>query len=234
MLGVLAWGDAGWGDELALGLFITLQLAIASFALGLILGALGAAAKLSGNRPAATVADMYTTIGRGVPELLVIYLVFYGGGYVVSATAGLLGNRDAVELGAFGAGVIALGTVQGAYATEVLRAAIAAIPRGQVEAARALGLNTTLLYRRILLPQLLRFALPGLGNLWLALLKETALVSIIGLEDLLRASSIAIGVTRMPFTFYFAVASAYLLLTVASLIYLRWAEARSMRHLRSS
>lgn len=215
---------AGYGSGILAGAALTLLVAAASLVLGLAIGGLGAWARL-GRRPVlARLAEGYTTLIRGVPELLLLLLLYFGGTKLLSA---LLGRY--VEVDALSAGIAALSLLSGAYATEVLRAAAAAVPAGQIEAAEALGMHRGLRFRRIILPQLWRFALPGLGNVWQTLLKDTALVSVVGLEELMRKAQIAAGATRQPFTWYGLAALAYLALTALSELALARLERRARR-----
>ena len=229
---LLSFGDAGWGDEMLRGALMTLAVSLASMALGLALGALGAAAKLSALAPARWAAEGYTTIVRGVPELLVIYLLFFGGNGAVMFIAGIFGYGGYIELDAFTIGTFAVGVVSGAYSTEVIRGAVLAVPRGQIEAAQAIGMGRFLLFRRIMLPQVARFALPGLGNVWQLTLKDTSLISVTGLVEIMRQAHVAAGSTRQPFTFYLVAAGLYLLLTTFSTYGFRRAEAWAGRGVR--
>lgn len=214
---LLAWGDAGWGDEMVRGAVWTLLLATVAFVLGVAVGSIGAAAKLSHLPPLRWLGQGYTTVIRGVPDLLVIYLLFFGGNQAVMAIArGLFGYDGYIELDAFTIGAIALGTVSGAYSTEVIRGAVQAVPYGQIEAARGCGMSGWLLFRRIMVPQVARYALPGLGNVWQLTLKDTSLISIVGLVEIMRSASIASGSTQKPFVFYLSAACLYLLLTAGS------------------
>ncbi|HEX5078035.1 MAG TPA: ABC transporter permease [Geminicoccaceae bacterium] len=213
---LLSFGDQGWGDEMLRAAAMTLAVSLSSMALGLVFGALGAAAKLSSIAPARWLAEGYTTVVRGVPELLVIYLLFFGGSGAVMFVAALFGYHGYVELNAFTIGTLAIGAICGAYATEVIRGAVLAVPRGEIEAAQAIGMPRRLMFRRILLPQVARFALPGLGNVWQFTLKDTALISVTGLVEIMRQAHIAAGSTRQPFTFYVVAAVLYLLLTTFS------------------
>lgn len=216
MLQLLAWGRDGWGDEFVLATLMTVAVALASYAIGTAIGLAGAAAKLSGIAPLDWLATGYTTVVRGVPDLLIIYLFFFGGSGALMAVARVFGHAGYIEVPAFMTGCIAVGCVCGAYATEVIRGAIAAVPRGQIEAARACGMSRGLLFRRVVAPQALRLALPGLGNVWQVTLKETALISVAGLVEILRQAQVAAGSTRQPFTFYFLAALLYLGLTTLS------------------
>ncbi|MBM3598402.1 MAG: ABC transporter permease [Alphaproteobacteria bacterium] len=230
---LLSWGDKGWGDELFFATLMTLAVATAAFLLGLVFGSLGAAAKLSRHGWLRAIADGYTTIMRGVPDLLVIYLFYFGGSALVTYVANKwLGTSGFVGINAFTIGALAIAILSGAYSTEVIRGAVLAIPKGEIEAARAVGMSRLLLFRRILAPQALRYALPGLGNVWQLALKETALISVTGLVEIMRQSTIAAGSTKKPFTFYAAAAVLYLVLTTLSTYAFQRAEDRSMRGMR--
>ncbi|SOD92318.1 ABC transporter permease [Caenispirillum bisanense] len=214
----------GFLPQLLSGLWVTVQLALGAVCVGLVLGIAGAAMKLSPLAPVRWVAETYTAIFRGLPELLTVLLVYFGGTVLMTAIIG-----DYFEVSAYGAGVAALGITFGAYATEVFRGAILAVPKGQVEAAHAFGMSKLLAFRRVVLPQVWRIALPGLGNLFLVLLKDTALVSVVGLEDLMREADIASRYTKEPFTFYMAAAFLYLGLTVVTMAVLHVLETRANR-----
>jgi polar amino acid transport system permease protein len=207
----------GFGHLLISGAWITLQLAICSLFVGLLFGMLGATAKLSSSRIAQTIGNGYTLFVRGMPELLLVLTIYFGSSAVLMAIASLFGYDEYIELSPFIAGVTALSIAFGAYATEVFRGAIQEIPKGQKEAAVALGMSKFQTFRRIILPQVWRLALPGLGNLFLVLLKDTALISVIGLNELMRQTSVAVSNTKEPFTFYFAAAIMYLLMTSISM-----------------
>jgi len=217
----------GFGDLLLSGAWVTVKLALTSLVFGLILGLIGAAAKLSSFWPARALATVYTTLVRGIPELLLVLTIYFGGSMVLMAIAEQFGYTDYIEISAFAAGVAALSIAFGAYSTEVLRGAIQAIPKGQWEAAQALGMRPLKTFFRIILPQVWRLALPGLGNLFQVLLKDTALVSVVGLNDLMRQAYVATGSTNQPFTFYMAAALIYLGLTVLSTGVTTWLERRS-------
>jgi len=208
----------GFGGTLAAGAGVTIKLALASLIFGLCLGLIGAGAKLSRFFLLRTAADIGTTVIRGVPELVLVLAVYFGGAVVINGLAAKIGYSGYIEINAFGAGVLAIGAAFGAYATEVFRGAILAIPKGQVEAARALGMPAFLLFRRIVLPQVWRYALPGLGNLFLILQKNTALVSVTGLSELMRNTTVAVGYTRKPFTFYLVAALIYLGFTTITMV----------------
>ncbi len=228
-LPLLGFGPGGWGGPLLRAAGTTVLVSVTAFLLGLLLGALGAWAKLSRSRIAAGLATAYTTVLRGVPDLLVIYLFYFGGSQVLTGIGRLFGGEGFVGLSGFAAGALAVAVVSGAYQTEVLRAAILAIPRGQSEAGRALGLRPGLVVRLVLAPQVLRVALPGLGNVWQMVVKESALVSVTGLVELMRQVGIAAGSTRRPFEFYLTGAAIYLALTTVSGLAFAWMERRSER-----
>ncbi|GGB87928.1 ABC transporter permease [Marinobacterium zhoushanense] len=232
-LSLLAFGSDGWGDELLSGLLVTIQLAITTLPLGLLIGFAVAGASLSSHPWLRRIGRGYTTAARGIPELLTLFLVYNG---IAMLLNGVWRWIDAeagfVELSPFIAGVIALSVVFGAFSGEVLRGAFQALDRGQIEAGQAIGLSRWDLFRFIKLPQIWRFALPGLGNLWVNLLKDTALVSIIALNDLLRMTNIAVGATKKPFTFFLLACAAYWLLSILSEVVLAQLEARANRGIR--
>jgi polar amino acid transport system permease protein len=205
-----------------------------SVVVGLVLGMLGAMAKLSRNRLARGLADAYTTAVRGIPELILLLILYYGGTILFQKVVALLGSEEYVEIDAFWAGVLTLGFVFGAYASEVFRGAILSIHKGQIEAAQAIGMNRWQVFYRIMMPQIWRFALPGIGNIWLVLLKDTALISVIGLDELMRKTYVAAGSTQDPFTFFAFAALIYLLLTAFSMAVLQKAEKRLTRGMRRS
>lgn len=229
---VLSFGDAGWGDEMVRAAFMTLAVSLTAMALGLVLGSVAAAAKLSAFLPARAIAGTYTTVVRGVPELLVIYLLFFGGNQAVMAVAAIFGYHGYIELDAFTIGAVAVGAISGAYSTEVIRGAVLSVPKGQIEAAQAIGMSRWLRFRRILVPQVARFALPGLGNVWQLTLKDTSLISVTGLVEIMRQAYIAAGSTRQPFTFYATAAILYLILTTFSNAAFQRAEGWANRGVR--
>lgn len=232
MIELLSFGDSGWGDEMLQGAGMTVLVALLSFGLGLPIGLAGAGAKLSRSLPLRLAADIYTTVVRGIPELLVIFLLFFGLERAILSIAAALGLGGTFRLNNFVIGTAAVALISGAYSTEVLRGAIRAIPAGQIEAGRAFGMSRRTLFRRIVLPQMIRYAVPGLGNVWQLTLKDTALVSVTALAELMRMASVAARSTRQPFTFYLAAACIYLLLTVASQAVFQRVERRSLRGVR--
>ncbi|RVE88396.1 ABC transporter permease [Sinorhizobium meliloti] len=213
---LLACGDAGWGDEIAYGFLVTASLAVATLPVGLVIGFFVALAKQSEEKSLRLAGNIYTTIFRGLPELLTLFIVYYGLQILVQQFLATVGYEGAVEINAFVAGMIALGVVFSAYCSEVLLSAFKAIPHGQYEAGDALGLHRGKTMRLIILPQLIRIALPGLGNLWMALLKDTALVSVIGLPDILRQTGIAARVTKHAFEFFGIACVLFLVLAMIS------------------
>lgn len=221
----------GFGDQLLAGALVTVELALSSLIVGLVLGLLGASAKLSSIKALQVIANFYTTVIRGVPELLTVLIIYFGATSVLMGIASLFGYDEYIEVGAFAAGVTALGLTFGAYATEVFRGALQSIPKGQHEAATVLGMGSMHKFRRIILPQVWRIALPGLGNLFLVLLKDTALVSVVGLDDIMRKANIAVSNTKEPFLFYLVAAFMYLLLTIVSMLLVTYLEKRANRGL---
>jgi octopine/nopaline transport system permease protein len=231
-LGLFAWGDKGWGDEMAYGALMTVGVAAAAFLLGQVFGGLAAWAKLSRSRLAYGAADAYTTVVRGIPDLLIIYLLYFGGSGVVMMIARQFGHTGFIEVNAFATGAIAIGVIAGAYSSEVIRGAYLAIAKGEIEAAKAFGMGRWTMLRRVLAPQILRFALPGLGNVWQVVLKDTALISVTGLVEIMRQARMGAGATKEPFPFFVAAGILYLLLTTVSSWAFRRAEARAMRGVR--
>ena len=219
----------GYGWMLYEGLELTLFVGVCSLVLAIILGLLGAWGKLSSSAFARGLVGCYTTIIRGVPELLLILIVYYGAPTLIQNIVQSIGYSIIIDINPFIAGVFTIGFIYGAFATEVFRGSILAVPKGQLEAARAIGMTPYKLVSRILLPQVWRFALPGLGNVWMVLIKATALISVIQLPELMRNTQIAAGSTRLPFTFYFAAAMLYLCITIVSLIIQHRFESFSRR-----
>ncbi len=207
------------------GLSLTLRVSAVSLAIACVFGLIGAAAKLSGSRAARLLADVYTTLIRGMPELVLMLLIFYGGQIGINKLAEAQG-WDYIEIPPFTAGVLTIGFIFGAYLTETFRGAILAVPEGQAEAAQAFGMSRAMVMRRIVLPQMVRHAIPGFSNNWLIMIKASALVSIIGLDDMVHRAGLASATTRAPFTFYMAVALIYLALTSNSIFLLSRLEAR--------
>lgn len=229
MFEVLSFGDNGFGDELLQGASLTIELALVSLVVGIVLGLITAAGKLSKHRPYRFLAQAYTEIVRGIPEMLVVLVVFFGSSAFVQMVAGWFHYDDYIEVNAFSAGVFALALVFGAFSSEVFRGAFVAVPKGQLEAAKSCGMTDWQVFHRIRLPQMWRFAIPGLGNLWMVLLKDTSLISIIALDELLRWSKVAAETTRQPFTFYMVAAGIYLVMTIVSDVLRQRLETRANR-----
>jgi His/Glu/Gln/Arg/opine family amino acid ABC transporter permease subunit len=198
----------GFGAQLLLGLLVTVSVAAGAAVIGTVLGIVGALTKLYAGPIARRGANAYTTIVRGVPDLLLIFVVYFGGTVTLSWLL-----RYSVEVDAYTAGCVALGVIFGAYATEIFRGAILGVRKEQVQAAQALGLDTVRTFTTVVLPQAWRLALPAYGNQLIVLVKQTSLVSIVGLEEIMRKANIGAGATNQPFTFYLAAAALYLALT---------------------
>ena len=230
---VLGWGNAGWGDEFVRGMMMTLAVATCAFLLSLVFGTIFAAAKLSRLKSLRLIGDIYTTVLRGIPELLVIYLIFFGGGSFIRYIANsLFGFEGYIDLPVFVIGVFCIGVSAGAYSTEVIRGAVLTIPKGEIEAAHAIGMGTALRFRRILVPQAARFALPALGNVWQFALKDTALISIVGLVEIMRTAALGAASTKEPFTFYITAFFLFLFLASISNRGFRMAESWAGRGVR--
>lgn len=202
---------APYAGQLLMGLLLTLKVALGSFVIGLSLAVIATPLTQSARNPLRYILNAYVTVIRGIPELLVIFLIFYGGTVALTKLSGSYFEVDALT-----AGIAALAAVSFAYFVEILRAALQGIPKGQSEAALMLGLSRSQLFTRVILPQMFQRALPGIGNQWLILLKESALVSIIGLEELMRKSVLAAGATHHPLTFYLSAACLYVAVTAVS------------------
>ena len=216
---LLSFGDTGWGDELLRATFMTVMVALAAFFFGFFISFFIVPLKLSNKKFLNYIGNTYTTIFRGVPELLVIYLLFFGGSSAVMFVAKIFGYKEFIEINAFLTGSISIGLISGAYTTEVLRGAIESINKGQFDGAKSLGLKKTTYYVFVIAPQVLRLSLPNLSNVWQLTLKDTALISVTGLVEIMRQSYIASGVTRNPLLFYCFAAFLYLILTTISLKY---------------
>ncbi len=217
---------SGYFVSILEGAALTVGVSLASLLVAVVLGLLGAGAKLSGRPALVAVATAYTTVIRGVPELVLMLLVYYGGTIGLIALLESLGHSGEVDISPFTAGVLTIGFIYGAYMTETFRGAILAIPKGQMEAAWAFGMGRLRTFWRITLPQMVRYALPGFTNNWLVLIKATALVSLIGLKEMTYLAKQASSATREPFTFYLFAAGLFLAYTSVSLWALRWLERR--------
>ena len=215
-LELFAWGDTGWGDELIRGIGVTCRLAVFSYLLAMIVGWGGAIARLSGNRILVAGVKLYRLILCSFPDLLVITLIFFGGSQLVRWVLSPFGFRGYIEFDAFTSGVLSLGLVTGAYAIDVIRGGIQAVASGQWEAAQSLGFSKRMLFPVVILPQAIRLALPGLDNLWVGNLQSTALVSVLGLNDLVRVAGLAGASSRQTTLFYGFVGITYFLLKLFS------------------
>ena len=214
---LLAFGDTGWGDELFRATLMTIAVSITAMLIGFSFAAIFTPLKLSKLKSLNLIANTYTTIIRGVPELLVIYLFFFGGSGAIMFVASMFGYNEYIEINAFITGSFAIGIISGAYSTEVFRGAIQSIDKGQFEAAKVLGFSKFKQFYKIILPQMLRLAIPNLSNVWQITLKDTSLISVTGLVEIMRQSYIAAGSTRDPLFFYSFAAVLYLLLTYLSM-----------------
>lgn len=226
-LELLALEPPGRGAFLLVGLMNSIMIAVGATILGLTIGIAGACGKLYGNAVIKDLCEVYTTLVRAVPELVLILLLYFAGTDLINRVLAAWGYPPA-DINGVVAGIFVLGIVQGAYSTEVLRGAILAIPQGQIEAARAFGMPPMLLLKRITLPAMLPFAIPGLANLWLIATKDTALLAIVGFNELTQTTRTAAGATKAYFTFFMAAGALYLALTLFSNVILgrveRWAR----------
>ncbi|MFZ5959031.1 ABC transporter permease [Pseudomonas knackmussii] len=227
-LDLVGFGAQGWGPALLRGLLVTLQISFGAFLLGLLIGLGVASAKLNGPRPLAALARGYITLGRAVPELLLILLLYYAGSSGLNQLFAWLGYGE-VRLNGMMVAIAVLGLVQGAYASEIFRGAIQAIPYGQIEAARAYGMHGWRLFSRVTLPIMAPNALAGMANLWVNLIKDSALISVVGTSELLYTARQAAGSTRHYLTFYLTAAACYYVLTVLSNLFSGWLERRFRR-----
>ena len=226
---LLAFGDTGWGDELFRATLMTIAVSITAMLIGFSFAAIFTPLKLSKYKSLNLVANIYTTVIRGVPELLVIYLFFFGGSGAIMFVASMFGYNEYIEINAFVTGSFAIGIISGAYSTEVFRGAIQSIDKGQFEAAKVLGFNKFKQFYKIILPQMLRLAIPNLSNVWQITLKDTSLISVTGLVEIMRQSYIAAGSTRDPLFFYSFAAVLYLLLTFLSMKLINKLEVKYSR-----
>ena len=226
---LLAFGKTGWGDELFIATLMTIAVSITAMIVGFFFALIFTPLKLSKNKLFNFIGNSYTTIIRGVPELLVIYLFFFGGTGAVMYVASIFGYNEYIEINAFLTGAFAIGIISGAYSTEVFRGALQSIDKGQFEASKTLGLSRFGQFFKIILPQTLRLAIPNLSNVWQITLKDTSLISVTGLVEIMRQSYIAAGSTRDPLFFYSFAAVLYLLLTFLSMRLINKLEVKYSR-----
>jgi len=225
---LLSLSPPGWGGNLLRGLLNSMQIAGGAFGFGLLIGLFGAYGKLYGNLLTRDLLAIYTTVIRSVPELVLILILFFVGTDLLNQASAALGYGR-VEISGVVAGIWVLGIVQGAYATEVLRGAILAIPKGQLEAGQAFGMTPFTLMRRVTIPAMTAYALPGLGNLWLIATKDTALLAVVGFSELTLETRQAASSTRAYFTFFLAAGALYLMVTLISGVIFRHLEKRARR-----
>ncbi len=228
MWDLLQYGDQGYGDELVRGALYTLMLAASSVVVGVLIGLGLASAKLAQTPAVRRAAFGFTAIFRGVPELLIMLVVYFGVGIAINKLVGLIGYESRIEVDKFAAATFALGLVFGAFSSEVFRGAFLAVPKGQIEAGLACGMSRRQIFVRIRMPQMWRFALPGLGNLWLILLKDTSLAAIITYDELAREARTAAENSGESFLLYGAAGVIYLVFTAVSMVVTgrleRWAD----------
>tara|TARA_Y100000590_G_scaffold378543_1_gene445554 strand:- start:2631 stop:3323 length:693 start_codon:yes stop_codon:yes gene_type:complete len=226
---LLYFGDNGWGDELFVATLMTIAVSLTAMCIGFIFALIFTPLKLSKFKLFNLIGNFYTTVIRGVPELLVIYLFFFGGSGAIMYVAQIFGYFEYIEINAFITGSFAIGVISGAYSTEVFRGAILSIDKGQFEASKVLGLNKYIYFFKVIMPQMLRLALPNISNVWQITLKDTSLISVTGLVEIMRQSYIAAGSTRDPLFFYSFAAVLYLLLTYISMKFLNKLEKKYSR-----
>ncbi len=214
---LLAFGKTGWGDELFVATLMTIAVSVTAMLIGFVFALIFTPLKLSKNKFFNLIGNFYTTVIRGVPELLVIYLFFFGGSGAIMFVASIFGYNEYIEINAFLTGSFAIGIISGAYSTEVFRGALQSIDRGQYEASKVLGIKKNIQFIKVIMPQMLRLAIPNLSNVWQITLKDTSLISVTGLVEIMRQSYIAAGSTRDPLFFYSFAAVLYLLLTFLSM-----------------
>ena len=226
---LLSFGKTGWGDELLIATMMTIAVSITAMFIGFLFALIFTPLKLSKSKFLNLIGNSYTTVIRGVPELLVIYLFFFGGSGAVMYVASIFGYNEYIEINAFITGSFAIGIISGAYSTEVFRGAIQSIDKGQFEASKVLGLKKPVHFFKVIMPQMLRLAIPNLSNVWQITLKDTSLISVTGLVEIMRQSYIAAGSTRDPLFFYSFAAVLYLLLTYLSMKLINKLEIRYSR-----
>jgi polar amino acid transport system permease protein len=225
---LLALSSPGWGGVLLRGFANSLQIAVGGYCLGLLIGVGGAVGKLYGGPILRDLLECYTTIVRAVPELVLILLLYYAGTDLINQMLAAIGYGS-VDINGLVAGIFVIGVVQGAYSTEVLRGAIKAVPSGQIEAARAFGMPPIKIMRRVTLPAMLPYAIPGLSNLWLIATKDTALLAVVGFSELTLVTRQAAGSTKAYMLFFCAAGVLYFALTLVSNVVIRLIERHARR-----
>lgn len=234
LIGLLGFGDGGWGGALLMGALVTITLSLTCAPFGLSIGLLVAVGARSQRRFPKAAATVFSTVFRGLPELLTLLLVYYGAQIALQRVLDSLGVRGDFTINAFAAAVVAFSLVLAAFSSEVWLAAFKTIPRGQWEAAQALRMSRRTTFLRVILPQLMRIALPGLSNNWLTLLKDSSLVSTISLIDIMRQTNLAVAATKEPLLFYTAACVLYLALSALSGQVFARAESHFGRHYRGA
>ncbi|MDP1700456.1 MAG: ABC transporter permease subunit [Aestuariivirga sp.] len=225
---ILTFGDKGFGDELFRGTQFTLLIAASAYVIGICIGLIGASAKLYGGALSRGSAATYTTIIRSVPEVVLILLLYFAGTRGINTLLGFVGLGP-IEVNGTLAAIVVLGVVQGAYHTEVFRAAIQAVPIGQIEAGKAFGMGGMQIFRRVTGPAMLPNAIPGMSNLWLIVIKDTALVAVVGNYELLSTTASAAAFTKRYMLFFLTTALIYLSITLVSNYFIGLLESRYRR-----
>ena len=226
---LLSFGKTGWGDELLYATLMTIVVSITAMLIGFLFSLIFTPLKLSNNKFLNFIANSYTTVIRGVPELLVIYLFFFGGSGAIMYVASIFGYFEYIEINAFITGSVAIGIISGAYSTEVFRGAIQSVDKSQFEACKVLGFKKHIYFLKVIMPQMLRLAIPNLSNVWQITLKDTSLISVTGLVEIMRQSYIAAGSTRDPLFFYSFAAILYLTITFFSMKLINKLEVKYSR-----
>jgi octopine/nopaline transport system permease protein len=232
ILSYFSFGDGGWGVAFLAAAALTVTVSLAGLLIGAAIGALMCWARVSRSPTAYAIAQAYLAVFRGVPELLIIYFVYFGSSTLLTFVGNAMGIQGFVGVPPFLAGALAVGVISGAYQAEVYRSALSSITRGEIEAAVSVGMRRFLRFRRIIAPQVFRFALPALGNLWQAALKDAALISVTGLTELVRTSQVASASTHLPFVFFGAAAVIYLIITSVTDYGVEKLEARVSRGMK--
>jgi len=234
LFALLAWGDSGYGDEFVEGIVTTLFISVSAYAIGLSIGMLGAWAKLCHIKALNRAGEAYTTLVRSLPELLLIFLIFYTGTDALAALLVTLHLADqGVDINPFGAVIAALGLIYGAYLTDVLRGGIQAVPKGQIEAAKAFGMHGPKRFVRIIFPQMIRYCIPALGNQWLNITKDSAYVSVVAaVGEIMSVGRGAANMTHHPIFFYGATAVVFMVVSGVSMFVFGRMEKRANRGVR--